>query len=855
MKDSNPSPIGHVDPLERALLTILYGIVIHFGTMWIFLEMSWWKPSIENSSKSHHETSYRIPWIPTLLICHEYWIYLQHSNVWSNPLCQRLDRQYGIALLRENQHWAIAGTLSAYWCRESLSMFLCLCYNPRRSPTWTSYVIVYSLIYHTIKSYGIRLDALRRYSPLPFGIMSTVIDKFYWHSHSEQLRSIVRWSLQGLDTLIHAVIIRNMWMDHVSVSTFHTLFVLWVSHAAMNQYFRCSTATLMVEAWHWMTEQKRHFIRSDVDPISTINKNTTDTDKRKHDENAKSPNQDYQDNFHQDDFIVRDLLRKGRVPMALKGRQGAASRGVDSAVFFETLMSIISVLYVFGLGILPFPILVRKSESINVQYCMDEILSITMYGGFLLRLLFKMTSIILPIPKEFKAKDRQKVTRSWRFICSTFHVVLVMVYASKSTSYSLRLLAILFALLITVTLFSHSTNSKTPQIFHRILDGFEGWMLLILTKIIWDDSNYNLVIADAYVCVFWACLTLFQPLDHNSKNSSRSTSPDVVFLGHPVELSDCWALWQLPYSLRERWKRPWWSIPLWPLHFIVGYFTCHWRVKLFGDSASFFNCDDVTYANVRIQTWTAPHFARHFMLAPKQVKTNIEAAARYANQSGVKVLCLGALNKSEGINGGGMGVVRSLGSNATVSIIHGNHLTAAAVVETAYQCFGSRAKVFLTGASSKVGWAVAQYLFKSHQYDILCHSSDQSRRELFISHGFKATGNIHDGTSFTNLWIIGKYDPLVASFIPQGATAVVFAVPHPLACRTDVRIIEAGTLHMNLSNLDRPRRFTNKLKGHEIYACHAAGIVAAHCLKSGLGLPGIGGMHEVGPINIEAMSR
>jgi hypothetical protein len=862
MNDSNPSSIGHVDPLERALLTILYGIVIHFGTMWIFLEITWLRPSFENQSSSYQVTNYTIPWLPTLLICHEYWIYLQHSNVWSNPLCQRLDRQYGIALLRENQHWAIAGTLSAYWCRESLSMFLCLCCSPQRSPTWTSYAILYSLVYHTIKSYGIRLDAMRRYSPLPFGIMSTVIDKFYWHSHSEQVRSIVRWSLQGLDTFIHAAIIRDMWMGHITVSTFHTIFIVWVSHAALNQYFRCSTATLMVETWHWMTEQTRISTRGELDLNQLVDRNTDNVAERNGDLDAKSNNygtkQDYRNGAYPDDFAVRDLLRKGRVPVALQGRQGAVSRGVDSAVFMEALLTIISVLYVIGFGILPFPILAQKNPLINVENFVQEITMLTLYCAFLTRLLFKLTSIILPNPMKYETKHQRTGIRRWRFLYSTVDVILVVLYASNlqnTQRSSLRILAIIFALLVTVKLFSQTTESTIPKIFQLFLDGSEGWMMLNITKLIWDDCSHSLIIVDTIVCLLWACLAIFRPLEYNSKKSSQAGSPDVVFLGHPVELSDCWALWQLPYSLQERWKRPWWSVPLWPLHFIVGYFTCHWRVKLFGDSASFFNCDDVTYGNVRIQTWTAPHFARHFILAPRQVKRNIEAAARHANHSGVKVLCLGALNKAEGINGGGIGVVRSLGSNPNVSIIHGNHLTAAAVVETAYECFGPRAKVFLTGASSKVGWAVAQALRRRYKYDILCHSSEQSRRDLFISHGFKTTGNMHDGTSFTNLWIVGKYDPMVETFIPQGSTAVVFAVPHPLASRRDVQVVEAGMLHMNTANLDRPRRFTNKLKNHEIYACHVAGIVAANRLKSGIDYPGNLGKHEVGPIDIETMDE
>jgi hypothetical protein len=234
-------------------------------------------------------------------------------------------------------------------------------------------------------------------------------------------------------------------------------------------------------------------------------------------------------------------------------------------------------------------------------------------------------------------------------------------------------------------------------------------------------------------------------LTTNDNDESSSVAADVVFLGHPAELMDCWALWMLPYSLSERWQGPFWAIPLWPVHYLVGWYVCNFRRKLFGDKASFFCCDDVHYEGIRMQTWTASHFGRHFVTHPWQVKQNIEAAARHAERTGVKVLCLGALNKAESINAGGLGVIRALGPESKLSVIHGNHLTAAAVVETTLQCFGEKAKVFLTGASSKVGWAVAQALRDRHGFEVLCHSTDQRRRKFFQEQGFAFASKLSEG--------------------------------------------------------------------------------------------------------------
>ena len=208
--------------------------------------------------------------------------------------------------------------------------------------------------------------------------------------------------------------------------------------------------------------------------------------------------------------------------------------------------------------------------------------------------------------------------------------------------------------------------------------------------------------------------------------SDQDEPADAVFLGHPALLTDAWALWLLPYSLEERWITPRLALLLWPFHYVVGLYVCKYRRRLFGERSSFFCCDDVYYDQIRMQNWVAAHFGRHFVTNPREVKANIEAAARHAEEIGVRVLCLGALNKAESINGGGDGVAKALGPARRISLIHGNHLTAAAVVETVRQVFAGHdsVKLFLTGASSKVGWAVARALRDRHGYELLCHSTD-----------------------------------------------------------------------------------------------------------------------------------
>lgn len=104
------SPIALVDPMVRALNTVMFGLVIHFGTLWAFGDL--FGDSCGSQRNVGETSSDWSDWLRTATLLHEYWVYLQHLNVLANPYCQRLDRQYGIALLKSNQHWAIAGTLS-----------------------------------------------------------------------------------------------------------------------------------------------------------------------------------------------------------------------------------------------------------------------------------------------------------------------------------------------------------------------------------------------------------------------------------------------------------------------------------------------------------------------------------------------------------------------------------------------------------------------------------------------------------------------------------------------------------------------------------------------------------------------
>lgn len=244
--------------------------------------------------------------------------------------------------------------------------------------------------------------------------------------------------------------------------------------------------------------------------------------------------------------------------------------------------------------------------------------------------------------------------------------------------------------------------------------------------------------------------------------------------------------------------------------------------------------DDVVYAGVRVQTWIVTHFGRHFRneCERSDAKRNVELAALAAERAGARVLGLGAMNKAEFLNNGGLDLIDVLPKNRSMRITHGNHLTAAAVFETVRELHASglsgEARLFFTGASSKTGKAVAIALHRLG-VPLLCHASSTNRCEELESLGLSATEKLTDGEA-CSFWIVGKYDTRVCEMIPRGGVACVFSVPDPFSVhgtRPDVTVLEGATMHIDQDKLSKPRAFSNLLKAEEIFACHAQSIVTA----------------------------
>ena len=744
---SPPPPPHRIDPVVGAANTIMFGLVVHFGTMWSMMMMC--DGDDDDDDRRRHDdyrhlettamtddydggggggwtTNHRPPppsssssLLFTVLLLHEYWVYLQHANVLANPLLQRLDRRYGIALLRTNRHWSIAGTLSSYWAREALGMFACLPFLSSQAQqeeggggegrrggsssssshyhhrhhlpfSATQYLVLYSIIYHAVKSRGVRSDALDR-SSSRFGIMTLVVDDFYTHDLREASVTVLRLALQGLDTYVHYRIVRDMVAStsssSSSMSMMDALFAIWVAHAALNQLFRRSTASAVVGMWHALSSSEGGGISPSPDDdddvvVADVVANVDEVVERRR-VGWSGVVVDDDDDADDGDFVVRRLLRRERVSDDLRGRRGAASDCVDKAVRLETAIAILAVFFMVGLGEVPLGGLSGTSmTSTTATRRLESLLghlarggggsggrrttSAAAYAWLLWGLLHGVWATFLRHRRRrssttggttMRTSGADSATTADRMgsLLRVLDLGVAIEIGARELPPDKRRMMLLACVLLTGKAFARSM--RYPRMIRTILSAAEFATKLSILRMLTDASPDDATAISSVLAIAWVVWVLFSPAPtpceidtsycRRSDAVKNDVAADAVFLGHPALLSDAWALWLLPYPLRERWSAPWWTRPLWPVHYLVGWYVCNYRRRLFGDGAAFFCCDDNRYGRTRMQNWVASHFGRHFVTSPREVKANIEACARHAEKVGVKVLCLGALNKSE----------------------------------------------------------------------------------------------------------------------------------------------------------------------------------------------------------------
>lgn len=314
--------------------------------------------------------------------------------------------------------------------------------------------------------------------------------------------------------------------------------------------------------------------------------------------------------------------------------------------------------------------------------------------------------------------------------------------------------------------------------------------------------------------------------------------PDAVFLAHGTDLL---STFHLPMFFRGFAKNPysesWLLYPLWPLAWLA--MAVLWVVgEAFPSHVERVNGHPV-------QTWVTPRYGFQYFLKFERRRINglIERAIRKADAQGVKVFGLGALNKAEHVNGGGVIFPEAI-KDLRTRVVHGNTLTAACLV---HELPADVREVFLTGATSKLGRAAALWLCRRgvrvrmltssvERFEAIRAEAAPEHRELLVR-----VEHHRDGGD-CKTWIVGKMcgakDQACA---PPGTHFHQVVVPPIAKHRSDCTYGELAAMDLpdtatdvKACELFMPRR--------RVFACHAGALT--HMLEGW-------DHHEVGAIDID----
>ncbi|KAL6843379.1 hypothetical protein ACP4OV_027092 [Aristida adscensionis] len=279
------------------------------------------------------------------------------------------------------------------------------------------------------------------------------------------------------------------------------------------------------------------------------------------------------------------------------------------------------------------------------------------------------------------------------------------------------------------------------------------------------------------------------------------------------------------------------TAPLWPVAFLA-------MLALWACSKTFL----YSFYRLRgrlLHTWIVPRYGFQYFLpfAKDGINRQIEAAILRADKMGVKVISLAALNKNEALNGGGALFV-SRHPGLRVRVVHGNTLTAAVILR---QIPAGTAEVFLTGATSKLGRAVALYLCRRRVRVIMLTSSEERFRKVAEEAPAEARGRLvraagYESARRCRTWVVGKWlSPREQRWAPPGTHFHQFVVPPILRFRRDCTY--GGLAAMRLpDDVQGLGTCEYTLERGVVHACHAGGVV--HFLEGYE-------HHEVGAIDVD----
>ncbi|CAM0951451.1 unnamed protein product [Alopecurus aequalis] len=324
-----------------------------------------------------------------------------------------------------------------------------------------------------------------------------------------------------------------------------------------------------------------------------------------------------------------------------------------------------------------------------------------------------------------------------------------------------------------------------------------------------------------------------------SKNRAGADEvPDFVFLAHVVDVMQSM---HVPFVMRSFASTPFavraFLLPMWPLSLVFMFMVWAW-------SKTFV----ITYYHLRgklHQTWAVPRYGFHYFLpwGKDGINGQIELAILRAEKMGVKVVSLAALNKNEALNGGGTLFVNKH-PDLRVRVVHGNTLTAAVILNEIPE---GTTEVFMTGATSKLGRAIALYLCRKRIRVMMMTLSAERFQKIQKEAPEDCQQYLVQVTKFQSAgqcktWIVGKWlSPREQRWAPSGTHFHQFVVPPILGFRRDCTYGKLAAMR-----LPKDARGLGtcefSLERGVVHACHAGGVV--HFLEGYT-------HHEVGAIDVD----
>ncbi|PWA58723.1 fatty acid hydroxylase, NAD(P)-binding domain, Uncharacterized domain Wax2 [Artemisia annua] len=324
----------------------------------------------------------------------------------------------------------------------------------------------------------------------------------------------------------------------------------------------------------------------------------------------------------------------------------------------------------------------------------------------------------------------------------------------------------------------------------------------------------------------------------SSREDNKTKAPEFVFLAHGVDIISSM---HNPFMLRSLNSRPYATapilFPLWPFALVA-------VMIIWATSKPF--C--LSFFNLRghlLQSWVVPRWGFMYFLpfAKDDINSQIKEAILMADRVGVKVLSLAALNKNEALNGGGKLFVQEL-PDLKVRVVHGNTLTAAVILNEIPR---DVKEVFMTGATSKLGRAIALYLARRKVRVLMLTDSTERFTRIQNEASLENQNLLVQVTKcqeakHCKTWILGKWTtPREQRWAPPGTHFHQFVVPPVLEFRRDCTYSKLAAMKLP-DDVEGLGSCEYTMERGVVHACHAGGIV--HFLEGWT-------HHEVGAIDVD----